>query len=95
MSVLILFIWTRLLTQTATIMCCRACNKGYENRGGQRGLLSLAWLEKDYPRLQILPIADLLQGKEVHMSPQYGTFKAAQRVQQVKPQAEQIEFEFQ
>ncbi|EFH79607.1 DNA methyltransferase [Ktedonobacter racemifer] len=50
---------------------------------------------KDYPRLQILSIADLLQRKEVHMPPQSGTFKAAQRVQQAKPQAEQIEFEFQ
>lgn len=50
---------------------------------------------KDYARVQILSIADLLLGVEVRMPPQYGTFKTAQRVQQVKPEAEQIEFEFQ
>jgi site-specific DNA-methyltransferase (adenine-specific) len=49
---------------------------------------------KDYPRVQILSIADLLLGKEVKMPPQYGTFKTAQRVQQAKPEVEQVELEF-
>jgi site-specific DNA-methyltransferase (adenine-specific) len=50
---------------------------------------------KEYPRLQILSIAELLQDAEVKMPPQYGTFKTAQRVQQSKREAEQVELEFQ
>ena len=55
---------------------------------------SVGW-NKEFPRLQILSITELLQGAEVKMPPQYGTFKTAQRVQQSKPEAEQVEFEFQ
>jgi site-specific DNA-methyltransferase (adenine-specific) len=36
---------------------------------------------KNYPRIQILSIAQLLHGTEVQMPPQFGTFKQAQRVQ--------------
>src|SRR5438128_835470 len=36
----------------------------------------------DYPRIQILSIAELLRGEAVKMPPQFGTFKQAQRVQQ-------------
>lgn len=35
---------------------------------------------KDYPRIQILTIADLLAGKGIEMPPQHGTFKQAERV---------------
>lgn len=35
---------------------------------------------KDFPRIQILTIADLLRGAEVKMPPQFGTFKQAQKV---------------
>jgi site-specific DNA-methyltransferase (adenine-specific) len=37
---------------------------------------------KDYPRIQILTIEELLHNAEVKMPPQFGTFKEAQRVQQ-------------
>ncbi len=37
---------------------------------------------KDYPKLQILTIAQLLRGAEIKMPPAHGTFKQAQRVQQ-------------
>ncbi len=37
---------------------------------------------KDYPRIQILTIEELLHNTEVKMPPQFGTFKQAQRVQQ-------------
>ncbi len=37
---------------------------------------------KDYPRIQILTIDELLHNAEVKMPPQFGTFKQAQRVQQ-------------
>jgi site-specific DNA-methyltransferase (adenine-specific) len=47
---------------------------------------------KDYPRIQILTIAELLHDAEVKMPPQFGTFKQAQRVQQ--PDAEQAELGF-
>ena len=33
---------------------------------------------KDYPRVQILTIAELLRGTEVKMPPTFGTFKQAQ-----------------
>jgi len=46
---------------------------------------------KDYPRIQILTIEELLRGTEVKMPPQFGTFKQAQRVQQAE--AEQAELE--
>ena len=39
---------------------------------------------KDYPRIQILTIDELLHGAEVKMPPQFGTFKQAQRVQQAE-----------
>jgi site-specific DNA-methyltransferase (adenine-specific) len=45
---------------------------------------------KDYPRIQILTIDELLHNADVKMPPQFGTFKQAQRVQQAE--AEQAEF---
>jgi len=42
---------------------------------------SQGW-NKDYPRIQILTIDELLHNAEVKMPPQFGTFKQAQRVQQ-------------
>jgi site-specific DNA-methyltransferase (adenine-specific) len=44
---------------------------------------------KDFPRIQILTIEELLHNAEVKMPPQFGTFKQAQRVQQTG--AEQAE----
>ncbi|MCC6972806.1 MAG: restriction endonuclease [Anaerolineae bacterium] len=38
--------------------------------------------DKDYPRVQILTIEDLLSGKDVEMPPPHGTFKSAKRVKQ-------------
>jgi site-specific DNA-methyltransferase (adenine-specific) len=37
----------------------------------------------DYPKIQILTIADLLKGAKVQMPMQYGTFKQAKRVREV------------
>jgi DNA modification methylase len=39
---------------------------------------------KDYSRIQILTIEELLHGAEVKMPPQFGTFKQAQRIQQAE-----------
>jgi len=36
--------------------------------------------DKDYPRIQILTVADLLHGAEVKMPPRIGTFKQAAAV---------------
>ncbi len=47
---------------------------------------------KDYPRIQILTIEELLHNAEVKMPPQFGTFKQAQRVQ--RSDAEQPELGF-
>ena len=44
---------------------------------------------KDYPRVQILSISDLLHGAEVQMPPAWGTFREAQRV---RPDAQQMGF---
>jgi site-specific DNA-methyltransferase (adenine-specific) len=37
---------------------------------------------KDYPKIQILTIADLLKGADIKMPAEVGTFKQAQRIQQ-------------
>src|SRR5258707_2707482 len=47
---------------------------------------------KDYPRIQILTIDELLHNAEVKMPPQFGTFKQAQRV--IQPDAQQAELGF-
>jgi site-specific DNA-methyltransferase (adenine-specific) len=52
---------------------------------------SIGW-GKDYPRIQILSIAELLEGAEVKMPPQHGTFKAAQRVQKTDAQQSSLDF---
>ena len=41
---------------------------------------------KDYPRIQILTIGELLEGKEVLMPPPSGTFKEAQRAEKDGPE---------
>jgi site-specific DNA-methyltransferase (adenine-specific) len=46
----------------------------------QAGFYSSPGWQRDYPRIQILTIADLLNGAEVKMPPAYGTFKQAPKV---------------
>jgi hypothetical protein len=46
---------------------------------------------KDYPRVQILTIEELLHQAEVKMPPQFGTFKQAQRVQQLDAQQPELD----
>ena len=36
--------------------------------------------QKDYPRIQILTIEQLLDGAQIDMPPQHGTFKQAEKV---------------
>jgi site-specific DNA-methyltransferase (adenine-specific) len=55
------------------------------------GIYASAGWHRDYPRIQLLTIADLLHGAEVQMPPQFGTFKQAQR-ERVR-QGEQPELE--
>ncbi len=45
---------------------------------------------KDYPKIQILTIEQLLAGATVDMPPAYGTFKQAERVEQ-KPESHNLE----
>lgn len=52
----------------------------------------LAW-SKDYSRLQILTVADLLRGAGVQMPPQYGTFRQAPRVAAAEAQQGRLELE--
>jgi site-specific DNA-methyltransferase (adenine-specific) len=47
---------------------------------------------KDYPKIQILMITELLRGAEVKMPPAHGTFKQAQRAQ-LAPDTEQLGFD--
>jgi site-specific DNA-methyltransferase (adenine-specific) len=54
---------------------------------------SVGW-GKNYPRIQVLSITELLQGAEVKMPPQHGTFKSAQRVQKGEPEALQTSLGF-
>jgi site-specific DNA-methyltransferase (adenine-specific) len=52
---------------------------------------STGW-HKDYPRIQILTIDELLHNGEVKMPPQFGTFKQAQRVLQLDAQQAELGF---
>ncbi len=54
---------------------------------------SQTWGGKDYPRIQILPVADLLHGAEVKMPPAHGTFKQAQKARSV-PEGQQAAMDF-
>lgn len=45
----------------------------------------------DYPKIQILTIADLLKGAKVQMPMQYGTFKQAKRVREVAGMQAELE----
>ena len=62
--------------------------KDMKTEAASAGLYHSVGWGKDYPRIQILSIDKLLQGAEVKMPPQHGTFKSAQRVQ--KGEAQQI-----
>jgi site-specific DNA-methyltransferase (adenine-specific) len=46
---------------------------------------------KDYPRIQILTISELLHGASIKMPPQFGTFKQAQKVKQDEGQQPELE----
>lgn len=50
--------------------------------------LSPGW-QRDYPRIQILTIAELFRGAEIRMPPEHGTFKQAQRVKDAPDAAQQ------
>ena len=52
---------------------------------------SLGW-GQDFPRIQILTIDELLHGAEIKMSPQIGTFKQAQKVQQFTHEQPELGF---
>jgi site-specific DNA-methyltransferase (adenine-specific) len=52
---------------------------------------SIDW-GKDYPRIQILSIAELLQGAEVKMPHSYGTFKSAKPVQKEEGYQTSLDF---
>ncbi len=54
-------------------MITEAVSAGYYHSPG--------W-NRDYPRIQIKTIAELLKGAQIEMPPQYGTFKQAQRVRE-------------
>ncbi|HEY6543219.1 MAG TPA: DNA methyltransferase [Ktedonobacteraceae bacterium] len=45
----------------------------------------------DYPKIQILTIADLFKGAKVQMPVQYGTFKQAKRVREVIGEQQELE----
>lgn len=45
----------------------------------------------DYPKIQILTIAELLKGAKVQMPMQYGTFKQAKRVREVMGEQQELE----
>jgi site-specific DNA-methyltransferase (adenine-specific) len=63
-------------------MLAEAVSAGYYHSPG--------W-NKDYPRVQIKTIADLLKGAPIEMPPQYGTFKQAKRVRESLGEQEELE----
>ncbi len=63
-------------------MMTEAISAGYYHASG--------W-NRDYPRIQILTIDELLHGATVQMPPQYGTFKQAKRVREVASEQPELE----
>lgn len=54
-------------------------SKAMEAEAAAGGMYHSPGWDRDYPRLQILTIAELLVGAEVKMPPAQGTFKPAPR----------------
>ena len=54
--------------------------KQMQKEATEAGLYHSPGWDKDYPRIQILSVAELLHGAEVKMPPASVTFKQAQRV---------------
>ncbi len=70
------------LEEPTTAMVQEAASAGvYRSAGWQR----------DYPRVQVLTIAALLEGAEPKMPPPHGTFKQAQRAQVMNGEQERLE----
>jgi site-specific DNA-methyltransferase (adenine-specific) len=55
------------------------------------GVYRSAGWQRDYPRVQVLTIAALLEGAEPKMPPPHGTFKQAQRAQVMNGEQERLE----
>jgi len=51
---------------------------------------SIGW-NRDYPRIQILTIDELLHGKQIEMPPQFGTFKQPLRVRETAAIQDELE----
>jgi site-specific DNA-methyltransferase (adenine-specific) len=62
--------------------------KDMETEAASAGFYHSSGWGQDYPKIQILTIADLLAGIEIKMPPAYGKFKQAQKVEE-KPKATQ------
>jgi site-specific DNA-methyltransferase (adenine-specific) len=57
-------------------MCREAITAGYYHSPG--------W-NKDYPKIQLLTVEELMQGKKVEMPPEWGTFKQSPKADQLGP----------
>ncbi len=55
-----------------------------EKEAASAGVYQSARWQRNYPKIQILTVADLLHGKQVQMPPTRGTFKQAQKVKQAE-----------
>jgi hypothetical protein len=47
---------------------------------------------RDYPRMQILTVEQLLHGGQIDMPPQHGTFREAQRARMQESEHLQLDF---
>ncbi|GAC1652308.1 MAG: hypothetical protein NVS4B8_27590 [Herpetosiphon sp.] len=72
-------------------MTLEAATREMRTEASAAGYYSSPGWGKDYPKVQLVTIADLLNGAEIKMPPQSGTFKQAQRVQ--KAAGERLGFE--
>lgn len=58
----------------------RTADKANDHRNRQRRLLLSPGWNKDYPKIQILTVEELLGGKTVQLPSNIGTFKQAEKV---------------
>jgi site-specific DNA-methyltransferase (adenine-specific) len=68
--------------ETSYEFATEAISAGYYHASG--------W-NRDYPRIQLLTIDELLHGATVQMPPQYGKFKQARRVHEVGNEQPELE----
>ena len=77
------------------LLCMEEPTRPMRSEAASSGFYSSPWHKEPYPRLQILTVKELLEGKKVNMPPwrDERTFKKAAKVKTVGPKGKQLSLE--